>query len=73
MNMAGESQLGGQVMGVSVVAASISYPNGRLTSFLSKEAKTSIKYQKTGSMLQRMNKLGKKADVFVNGIKEHGN
>ncbi|OWM90653.1 hypothetical protein CDL15_Pgr020958 [Punica granatum] len=32
----------------------------------------SMRQKRNGSVLQRMNKLGKKADVFASGIREHG-
>lgn len=32
-----------------------------------------MKQTKKDSILERMNKLGKKADNFANGVREHGN
>ncbi|OWM90652.1 hypothetical protein CDL15_Pgr020957 [Punica granatum] len=53
------------------MSASVSYPNRKLLNCYSRRDEDSVKYHRKGSVLQRMNKLGKKADVFASGIREH--
>lgn len=65
--------LEGQVIGLPIIPSSVSCPIGKSMNLFAGEAENSFRYWRKGSVLKRMSKLGKKADVFVNGIREHGN
>ncbi|XP_031379764.1 putative GEM-like protein 8 [Punica granatum] len=61
------------VIGDPVVSdtCALSYPIQRFSRSYFTAPKCSFGYQRKGSVLQRMNKLGKKADVFANNLREH--